>query len=1045
MPTYKPYTKHQLDFALREIGRAIYTVVAPLDIHAWWSKEPLPFTERTAGKPLTLAIGDKWGDLFDCAWFRFTGEVPASAVGQHVVLLLDVNGEMCVFDAHGVPARGLTSMSSGYDFSLGEPGKRVLQIAERAQGGERIDVWADAGCNDLFGELHNNGTVREAAIATCDDDVRGLYYDFEVLLDFLKALPENSPRYQQILTGLNDVVPLLYRGIPTVAQEARAILAPLLAKRGGDPSLRVSAVGHAHMDLGWLWPIRETVRKGARTFSTAIELAERYPDYVFGASQAQYFLWMKQRYPALYAKIKDKVREGRLEPQGAMWVEADTNVSGGEALVRQLLQGKRFFQQEFGVDVRYLWLPDVFGYSAALPQLLKLADVDYFSTQKLSWSLINAFPHQSFHWQGLDGTKVLTHMLPEETYNSPAAPRSVRKIEQNYRDSGVSSRALMVFGIGDGGGGPGEEHLERLTRLKNLADLSPVTQESAADFLDKWQVDADRFATWVGELYLERHEGTLTTEARNKWYNRKMELALRELEWTAVLANLATGAPYPADFLTETWREVLLYQFHDILPGSSIKRVYDESVARYQAMYRDVTARIADNHRLVAAQVDTAGMAQPVAVFNALSWEREEWVPLEGQWLRVAVPPLGYTVVDAAVIAPVGESAARNLTATPTMLENDFLHVAFAADGSITSLFDKRANREVIPAGQAANRLAVYADFGDAWDFPMDYADQTPRAMQLVSADAHVDGPTAVLLQVYRIGHSELVQEIVLTAGSPRLDFVCHLRWREPKTMLRTSFPIAVHADEATYEVQYGHLRRPTHRNTTWDLAKDEVAAHKWVDLSQGDYGVALLNDSKYGHKIKRNDSGCCVIDLNLLRSVPYPGSTRLHPTDVAPGEPHHAFTDQCDHLFTYVLYPHAGDAVAGGVIKAGYALNVPLRVVPLESHAGESAANRGNATQSAFVQIDAPNIVVEAVKQAEDSADIIVRLYESEHRAAKATVWFGFPVAAVKEVTLLERPLHALPVDDDTVTLDFRPFEIKTIAVSVQQSAISSQFIAES
>jgi alpha-mannosidase len=1029
MPTYKPYTKHQLDFALREIGRAIYTVVAPLDISAWWSREPLPFNERTGGKPLTLAVGHKWGDLFDCAWFHFTGEVPAAAAGQHVVLLLDVNGEMCVFDANGVPVRGLTSMASGYDFSLGEPGKRVLQITACAQGGERIDVWADAGCNDLFGELHNNGTVREAAIATCDDDVRGLYYDFEVLLDFLRVLPENSPRYQQILTGLNDVVPLLYSGIPAVAREARAVLAPLLAKRGGDPSLRISAVGHAHMDLGWLWPIRETVRKGARTFSTAIELAERYPDYVFGASQPQYFLWMKQRYPALYAKIKDKVREGRLEPQGAMWVEADTNISGGEALVRQLLQGKRFFQQEFGVDVRYLWLPDVFGYSASLPQLLKLADVDYFSTQKLSWSLINAFPHQSFHWQGLDGTTILTHMLPEETYNSPAAPRSVRKIEQNYHDSGVSSRALMVFGIGDGGGGPGEEHLERLARLKNLEGLSPVTQESVADFLKKWREDAGRFSTWVGELYLERHEGTLTTEARNKWYNRKMELALRELEWTSVMANLATGALYPADFLTETWREVLLYQFHDILPGSSIKRVYDESVARYQTMFRDVTARIEDNHRLVAAQMNTRGMAKPVAVFNALSWEREEWVLADGQWLRVAVPPMGYTVIDAAVIP----SETRNLTATPTMLENDLLRVTFAEDGSITSLFDKRTHREVISAGQAANRLAVYADFGDAWDFPMDYAEQTPHTMELVSTGAHIDGPRAVLTQIYRIGHSELTQEIVLTAGSPRLDFVCHLRWREPRAMLRTSFTVAVHADEATYEVQFGHIRRPAHRNTTWDLAKDEVAAHKWVDLSQGDYGVALLNDAKYGHKIKGN-----VIDLNLLRSVPYPGSELLHPSDVAPGEPHHAFTDQCDHLFTYALYPHAGDAVAGGVIKAGYALNVPLRVVPLEPHAGDGAADRDGAAQSAFVQIDAPNVVVEAVKQAEDSEDVIVRLYESEHRAARATVWFGFPVAAVQEVNLLERPIKSLPVDDDTVTLEFRPFEIKTLAVSLQQSAIS-------
>ncbi len=568
--------------------------------------------------------------------------------------------------------------------------------------------------------------------------------------------------------------------------------------------------------------------------------------------------------------------------------------------------------------------------------------------------------------------------------------------------------------------------------MKNLEGLSPVTQESTADFLEKWQTEAARFPTWVGELYLERHEGTLTTEARNKWYNRKLELALRELEWTSVLAKLTAGAPYPADFLTETWREVLLYQFHDILPGSSIKRVYDESVARYQTMYHDVTARIEDTHRWLAAQVDTAGMSRPVAVFNALSWEREEWLPLEGQWQRVTVPPLGYAVVDAAIPDEV-----QNLTGTPESLENDLVCVTFAADGSIVSFFDKRANREIIPTGRSANRLAVYVDLGDAWDFPMDYADQTPRTMELISADAHVDGPTAVLVQVYRLGHSVLTQKIVLTAGSPRLDFICHLRWREPRTMLRVSFPVAVHADEATYEVQFGHIRRPTHRNTTWDLARDEVAAHKWVDLAQGDYGVALLNDSKYGHKIKLDNTGCCVIDLNLLRSVPYPGSTLLRPEDVAPGEPHHAFTDQCDHHFTYALYPHAGDAVSGGVIRAGYALNAPLRALPLEPRAGD-AADRNRATRSAFAQIDAPNVVIEAVKQAEDSNAVIVRLYEAEHRAAKATVRFGFPVTAAQEVNLVERPLRSLPVYDNSVTLDFRPFEIKTIAVSFQQPALN-------
>ena len=1017
MPDFKRYTVHQLGQALESIRGAVYTVVGQLDLCAYCTPEPVPFAEKQSGEERILSPGDKWGDLFDCAWFHFTGRVPEAAAGRHVVLLIDVNGEMCVFDSDGVPARGLTNISSTYDDSLGKSGKRVLQFANPARGDEEIDLWVDAGCNDLFGNLQEDGSVKQADVAVCDDQVRGLHYDFEVLLDFLKVLPEDTPRYQQILTGLHDVAHLLCEGVFEAAVRGRTILAPLLAKKGGDPSLRISAVGHAHMDLAWLWPIRETIRKGARTFATALELMDRYPDYIFGASQPQYFLWMKEHYPALYGKIKEKVAEGRIEPQGAMWVEADTNVSGGEALVRQILQGKRFFREEFGVDVDYLWLPDVFGYSGALPQILKKGGVDFFSTQKLSWSLINSFPHHSFHWQGIDGSSVLTHMLPEETYNSPAAPRSVRRIEQNYRDKGVSDRSLMVFGIGDGGGGPGAEHLERLERIANLAGLSPVTQESAAAFFKEWSKDAARFPTWVGELYLERHEGTLTTQARNKWHNRKLELALRELEWIASVATALTGAGYPADRLQAIWRELLLYQFHDILPGSSIKRVYDESMARYQALQEEVAGLIAESDAYLAACIDTSGMQSPVVVHNALSWERAEWIQANDRWLRVAVPSMGYAAVDAGA----GAADIPAVAATETRLENDLLRVQFSEDGSIASVYDKRVDRQVLSAGQAGNRLAVYEDPGDAWDFPMDYAEKTPRYLELISSTPRLDGPQAVLEQVYRLGHSELVQEIILTAGSPRLDFINRLRWREPRTMLRTSFPLAVHADEATFEIQFGHIRRPTHRNTTWDLARDEVAAHRWVDLSQRDYGVALLNDSKYGHKIKGN-----VIDLNLLRSVPHSGPRLVRDEEVAPGDPHHAYTDQCDHIFTYALYPHSGDHVEGGVVQAGYALNIPLRVLPAEVHSGE------HPSTVSFLQVDASNVVVEAVKKAEDSDRLVVRLYEVEHRGARATLRFGFPVISVAEADLLEESPVELELRDGAVVLDFRPFEIKTISLEV-------------
>jgi alpha-mannosidase len=1029
MPTFTPYTQHQLEQALAIIGESIYTVVAQFDIQAWTSREPVPFILRADGTAKTFKVGDKWGNLFDCAWFRFTGKVPPAARGKPVVALLDVNGEMCVFEPGGTPALGLTSVSSGYDFSLGKPGKRVLPILDVAQGGETLEVWAEAGCNDLFGELRENGTVKEAAIAIFDEPVRALYYDFEVLLDFLKSLPENSPRRQKILVALTDVTHMLYRGVTAVTERARQRLRPLLEQHGGDPALQISAIGHAHMDLAWLWPIRETIRKGARTFATALANIETYPDYIFGASQPQYFQWMKEYYPALYERIKTQVAAGRIEPQGCMWVEADTNISGGEALVRQILLGRRFFRQEFDVDVRYLWLPDVFGYNGNLPQILKRAGVDVFATQKLSWSLINRFPHHSFHWQGIDGSTVLAHMFPEDTYNSPGLPRSVVKIEQNYRDSGISDHALMVFGIGDGGGGPGEEHIERLARIRNLAGLSPVRQETAAAFFEKWRTQSERFSTWVGELYLERHQGTLTTNARNKWYNRKLELGLRELEWGSTLVkllnptaarNAATVVPYPAERIQTLWREALLYQFHDILPGSSIKRVYDECLLRYQDMHHEILGRLGDNDRRLARRLDTGGMLIPILVQNSLSWERSEWVLAGDRWLRVDVPSMGYSVVD------VGASLLpENLTLAVdhNWLENDCLRVVFDKDGCITSIVDKRYERELIPPGQQANCFSIYTDLGDAWDFAMDYAAQEPRHFTLVDAEPMIEGPKATVKFTYRMGYSELTQEVTLTTGSPRLDFVTRLRWREPRTMLRVAFPFDIHTSEASFDIQYGHIRRPIHRNTTWDLARDEVAAQKWVDVSQHEYGVALLNDSKYGHKVYQTAFGS-VIDLNLLRSVPYPGPRLVKDSDVRPGEPHNAYTDQAEHMFTYAIYPHSGNLPTSHVVQAAYELNVPLRVMPLSPQRGDLPR------QASYLCLDRSNIIVEAVKQAEGDEAVIIRLYETAGCTASTTLRFGFDILSAEEVDLMEENPVPLKAGEDSVALQFHPFEIKTIKV---------------
>ncbi|RXZ82039.1 alpha-mannosidase [Paenibacillaceae bacterium] len=1017
---YEIVRPERLKSMLNNLQEKIYVPLDNLNVTAWVTPEPVSYEARMTGQKVELTPGQQWGSLWDCAWFRFTGKVPEAAAGEKVVLLIDVNGEVCLVDDEGTPVQGLTNINSEFDFVLGLPGKRVVHISESAAGNETIDLWGDAGCNDLFGHFRS-GKLKEAVIAICREEVRQLYYDAEVLLETAENLPDSSARKAQLLQALYEVSLLLTEVTDERVSQARTILGEQLAKQGGDPVLTISAIGHAHLDLAWLWPIRETIRKGARSFSTALRMMERYPDYIFGASQPQLYDWMKEHYPKLYEQVAQRVREGRWELQGAMWVESDTNVPSGESLVRQILYGKRFFQQEFGQEMKSLWMPDVFGYTASLPQLLKKSGVDYMMTQKLSWSVYNKHPHHTFMWEGIDGSQVLTHMPPEDTYNSPAAPRSIAKAEAEYLDRNISENCLMLFGIGDGGGGPGEEHLERLSREKNLLGLSPVKQTFSSAFFDKLSEGADRYQNWRGELYLEKHQGTLTSQARNKWYNRKLEKALRELEFASVVAGLKNGHRYPSEQLERIWKEVLLYQFHDILPGSSIKRVYDESLERYAVLQEQVDRMIADTYSVITGDVQTELDSQALAVFNSLSWAREEWVKADGQWLRAAVPSMGHALAGAAEIEGakgLNEAAAAaelealhssgglQASASAQRLENDLLVVTFASDGAISSIYDKENRREVVQHGHTANDLRIYHDSGDAWDFRQDYRQTGGLKLVLDHTESFVDGPTAGLIQRYLFGESVLTQQVVLTYGSRRVDFVSHVDWKESGKMLRTSFPVNVRSETVNCEIQFGHLKRPTHRNTMWDYAKDEICAHHWVDLSEPDYGVALLNDSKYGHRAEGS-----VLDLNLLRSSSYPDPE----------------ADRAEHSFTYSLYPHQGDHVQAEVYKRGYELNVPLQVIPV-SRAG---ADNLIAEQKSFLQLDHANVMVETVKKAEDDEDIIIRLYETAGTHLNTALDIGFQVEAVWLTDLMEQRLESVQAVDGKVQLAFTPFEIKTLRLT--------------
>jgi alpha-mannosidase len=1000
---YDPRTQREtVAAALDRVDAAIYRPVAELTVEAWRTLEPVPFAERQQGEYLRLRPGDKWGSLFDCAWFHFAGTIPAETTGHPVVLLIDLNGEACLVDEHGEPRLGLTTVNSLFDFALGKPGKRVVPVTTAAVGGEPVSVWADAGCNDLFGRLKENGVVKEASIAILHPVLRGLYYDLEVLQELAGQLPPESARARRLWQSLDDAVGVLCAMTEAEAAQARAILAPELSKRGGESSLRISAVGHAHIDLAWLWPIRETLRKGARTFATALQLMERYPDYVFGASQPQLYQWIQRRHPALFARVKARVAEGRWEVQGGMWVEPDTNIPNGESLVRQLLHGKRYFRREFGIDVRNLWLPDSFGYSGVLPQLCRQAGIDFFVTQKLSSSLLNRYPHHTFHWEGIDGSTVLAHLLPEETYNSSAAPRALAKIERNFADAGLSSDCLMLFGIGDGGGGPGEEHLERLARERDLQGVAPVVQEPAAAFFTRLAAaDTGRYPRWVGELYLDRHQYTLTTQGRAKAWNRAMERSLHDAEWLSAWGRLREGAPYPVAELEEIWQETLLYQFHDILPGSSIGRVYAESLVRYAALYDRSETLAQTAARRLTETVDTSAFAQPVVVWNSLSWPRREYVRLPSGWNRVEVPALGYVgVEDAQVPSPTASTAA---------LENDLLRVSFSPDGALVSVWDKAAGREALAPGEAANRLTVYRDSGDAWDAPTDYRQHPRGAFALAAAEAAVEGPQAILVQRCRYGESTLTQRIILTSGSRRLDFVTAVEWRETGAMLRTAFPVGVTSDFATCGIQFGAVRRPTHRNTSWDFGKEEVSGQQWVDLSDRGYGVGLLSVGKYGHRVQGH-----TLDLNLLRAPSHPDPE----------------ADRGHHEFTYALYPHVGDHVEGGVVRAARELNQPLRLTPAAAHPGAQPPT------ASLCQVDGPHLVVETVKKAEDDDRLVVRLVEAHGASGVATLRLGCPVQSVQRVNLLEEAIQQVPTEGNSVTLTFRPYEIISLAVNQGETA---------
>ncbi|MEU8566961.1 glycoside hydrolase family 38 C-terminal domain-containing protein [Streptomyces pathocidini] len=993
--------KRVLDERIRP---AVHPESVPLEVAAWVAPgEPVPVSEGLAAEHTPVAVGDPWGAPWGTTWFRVSGQVPREWAGRTVEAVLDLGfdermpGFQCealVYTPDGTPVKGLN------------PRNQWVRVGSPVEGGEEV-VWhlesasnpvilGDSGFRPTgLGEKETAGTdplyrIERMDLAVFDETVWALIQDLEVLGELMHELPVDAPRRWELLRAIEralDAVDL--QDVNGTAAAAREQLAGVLATPAPASAHRISAVGHAHIDSAWLWPLRETVRKVARTTSNMTSLIESEPDFVFAMSQAQQFAWIKEHRPEVYAKVKKAVAEGRFVPAGGMWVESDTNMPGSEAMARQFVHGKRFFLDEFGIENDEAWLPDTFGFAAGLPQIIKAAGSKWLLTQKISWSQINRFPHHTFLWEGIDGTRIFTHFPPVDTYNCSMQGREIAHAVRNFKDKGVASHSLAPTGWGDGGGGTTREMIAKAARLRDIEGSAKVHWETPTEFFTKAEAEYANPPVWVGELYLELHRATLTSQAKTKQGNRRSEHLLREAELWAATAAVRTGAAYPYERLDRIWKTVLLHQFHDILPGSSIAWVHREAEKTYAAVAEELNEIIDGAQRALAGDAASGGEL----VFNGAPHTRSG---VAAGGARPSTAGAGTTTVTA-----------RN--GGGHVLDNGLLRVEIDGRGLVVSAYDIEAERETVAPGQAANLLQIHPDFPnmwDAWDVDEFYRNTVTDLVDADEVTVAADGPEAVSVRVVRsFGDSRAIQVLTLAAGAKRLDIDTEVDWHETEKFLKAAFPIDIHAERYASETQFGHLHRPTHTNTSWEAAKFEACNHRFVHLAEPGWGVSLANDSTYGHDVTRtvrDDRGTTTtVRVSLLRAPRFPDPE----------------TDQGVHRFRHALAP---GAEIGDAVREGYAINLPERRVP------------GDAEVAPLVAVDNDAVVVTAVKLADDeSGDVVVRAYESRGGRAAARLTPGFPAAGATACDLLERQLADAPelaLTDGSLNLALRPFEIVTL-----------------
>ena len=1019
-------------------------------------------TGLDAGNWEDFKSGDRWGDRD--AHFRFKTEVaiPARFEGRTVVFEVRT-GREGEWDALNpqflVYVNG--RLMQGLDVN-----HREIVLSEKATAGEVFSIVLDA-----YSGMKESLTELKSQLRILDRETEKLYYDLKVPLDVAGLLDKEDKKRIDILNCLDEAVNLLDLRKPFSKEFYNSVRKALdymeeefYGKYCGHEDVIASCVGHTHIDVAWLWTLAQTREKTARTFSTVLSLMKQYPEYIFMSSQPQLYKFIKEDHPEIYSEIRGRIAEGRWEAEGAMWLEADCNISSGESLVRQILFGTRFFEKEFGVKNKILWLPDVFGYSAALPQILKKSGIDYFMTTKISWNEYNQMPYDTFIWKGMDGTGILTHFITTSdkkaewahnnfmtTYNGNLIPSQVSGAWQRYQQKSVNNDVLISFGYGDGGGGPTGEMLENARRMaRGIPGCPKVKIVRSLDYfkkLEKTVIGNAGLPKWVGELYLEYHRGTYTSMARNKKYNRKSEFLYQDAELLSVINSITSGdGRYPRDEINRGWETILLNQFHDILPGSSIKEVYEESKKQYEEILDSGRAIIGSALDGIASKLDLKHNS--VVVFNQLSFTRSDiaefklpdgWEGIEifdGEEENVQssqivsdstlqasenrkvlffardVPAKGYKAfgIRQSSRTSGGKTLNGQLPACfVDLLDTRFFNIKFDRDMNITSIYDKAAGREVIKAGEKANVLQAFEDKPikhDAWDINIFYREKMWEINNVETAEVVENGPVRANLRIRRkFLDSALVQDIYVYNDMPRIDFNTWIDWKERQALLKAAFPVDVHADRATYEIQYGNVERPTHWNTSWDYARFEVCAHKWADLSEDGYGVSLLNDCKYGHDIKEG-----TMRLTLLKSAVEPSID----------------ADREVHEFKYSLYPHEGDWKKAGTVHAAYSFNCPMYVRVEQAHGGILPR------EFSLLKVDVENVVVEVVKKAEESDDIIVRLYEYCNRRTRAVMTFFRPLSEVFERDLMENAISSIKPDGNSFEFEIKPYEIKTYKLRI-------------